>query len=163
MLDKINRKIINKTIEDNLDGLIRFAFFRLGDMSEAEDIVHDGIVRLLDNPPSILKPISIKAYMYKIVYNLCQDYFRTGHRKIPIESIEEPIYEDGETLDTEEADRIFRILAHLPSKESQVIQMNVIDELSFTEISHILSTPATTIKSRFKSGMEKLRKTYSTI
>ena len=37
MLDRIKRNIVNKAIEENLDGLVRFAFFRLKDRSMAED------------------------------------------------------------------------------------------------------------------------------
>lgn len=38
--------------------------------------------------------------------------------------------------------------------------MNVVDGLSFVEISSILSIPQSTAKSRYKSGMDKLRNLY---
>ena len=39
--------------------------------------------------------------------------------------------------------------------------MRVVDELQFVEIADILSIPATTAKSRFKSGMDRLRTLYN--
>lgn len=162
MLDRIKRNIVNKAIEENLDGLVRFAFFRLKDRSMAEDTVHEAVVRLLDNSSSLLTPGSVKAYLYRIVYNLCQDTFRTSGRNLPLNSVEETAFEENERLDREEAKRINRLFDRLPQKESEVIRMNVIDELSFAEISRILSVPVSTIKSRYKSGMEKLRQSYST-
>ncbi len=67
---------------------------------------------------------------------------------------------DDEALDLEDADRINACLDSLPSREADIIRMNVIDGLSFVEISGILSIPQSTAKSRYKSGMEKLRKLF---
>ena len=163
MLETITRSIANKVVRENLDDLIRFAFFRLGDMPKAEDAVHEAILRILDNPPSLFKPGGLKAYLYRTVYNLCQDSFREEflHMKIPIESIEGKEEESEEILDKEEAERIFGLLKHIPAKESEVIRMNVIDELSFAEISRIMNIPQSTVKYRYKCGMKKMRDLYS--
>ncbi len=37
-------KILAKVVQDNLDYLVRFAFFRIGDKDEAEDIVSDAVL-----------------------------------------------------------------------------------------------------------------------
>lgn len=71
-----------------------------------------------------------------------------------------PDSSSDDALDLEEIERLNGILDSLPDKEAEVVRMNVIDELTFAEISQILSTPASTVKSRFKTGMEKLRKQY---
>ncbi len=57
--------------------------------------------------------------------------------------------------------RINTLLDRLPGRESEVIRMRVVDELQFVEIADILSIPATTAKSRFKSGMDRLRTLYN--
>lgn len=163
MLETITRNITHKVIRENLDGFIRFAFFRLGDMSKAEDAVQEAILRILENPPSLIKAGSLKAYIYKTVYNLCQDSFRDEehYKKIPIDSIEEQEDKTEEILDAEEAKRIHDILKDIPGKESEVIRMNVIDRLSFAEISRILNIPESTVKYRYKCGMKKMRDLYS--
>ena len=163
MLENITRNIANKVIRENLDNLIRFAFFRLGDMPKAEDAVHEAILRILDNPPAMIRPGSLKSYLFRTVYNLCQDSFRENihYTKMPVEAIERLEYENDETLDMEEAERIYRLLELIPVKESEVIRMNVIDELSFAEISRIMHLPQSTVKYRYKCGMKKLRDMYS--
>ena len=65
-------------------------------------------------------------------------------------------------LDIEEINRINSLLDGLPRNESEIIRMNVTDGLSFVEISQILDIPQTTIKSRFYSGMKKLKQKYYT-
>ena len=62
--------------------------------------------------------------------------------------------------DSDEVERINSILDALPERQAEVIRMNVIDELSFAEISRILSVPESTLKSRFKTGMNKLKDLY---
>ena len=160
MFKKIRRKSINRIIEDNLDYLVRFAYYRLGNRNEAEDIVYDAILKFLENNRRDIKPESVRLYLFKTVYNLCVDRTRTGKQNlIPIESIDiEESPEDGP--DQEEADRINACLERLPSREAEIIRINVIDGLSFVEISNLLSIPQSTAKSRFKSGMNKLRKLF---
>ena len=87
----------------------------------------------LDNYRKDIKPESVRLYLFKTVYNLCVDRTRTGKQNlIPIESID--IEESPEDLpDQEEADRINACLGRLPQS---------------------------TAKSRFKSGMDKLRKLF---
>lgn len=115
MFKKIRRKSVNRIIEDNLDYLVRFAYYRLGNRNEAEDIVYDAILKFLENTRRDIKPESVRLYLFKTVYNLCVDRTRTGKQNlIPIESIDiEESPEDGP--DQEEADRINACLERLPS------------------------------------------------
>lgn len=163
MLEVITRNIANKVIEENLDHLVRFAFFRLGDRQKAEDAVQEAVLRILDKPPTLFKKGSLKAYLFRTVYNLCQDSFRNDNRysEVPLDSIEEPEDIGEDVLDVEEARRINELLKDIPQKESEVIRMNVIDELSFAEISRIVQLPQSTVKYRYRCGMKKLRNLFS--
>lgn len=159
-----SNEILAKVVRDNLDYLVRFAFFRIGDKAEAEDIVSDAILRFLTNPPLSLNTGKLKYYLFKIVHNLCMDYFRNGTQLIPVESVAE-VSESAANVEFSygyEFARLTSIFNRLPEKEAEIIRMNVIDELTFVEISSILDIPVSTAKSRFKSGMEKLRKHYIT-
>ena len=155
----IRRRNIDQVIETNLDSLTRFAYFRTGYRTEAEDIVQEAVLRLLENRNKVN---DAKCYLFQIVYNLCQDEFRKKRLPtVPIDNIELPDKMD-ELLDQEEIGRINRLLDDLPRNEAEIVRMNVVDELSFVEISHILSLPQSTAKSRFYSGMKKMREKYFT-
>lgn len=96
------------------------------------------------------------------VYNLCKDFYLSNENIRPLSDADDEIpdtFKEDE-LDMEEIERLNNMLEKLPEREAEVVRMNVMDELSFVEISQILSTPASTVKSRFKSGMDKLRKQY---
>ena len=151
---------MEEIIEDNLDYLVRFAYYRLNNKAEAEDIVYEGVLRLLEKDLSKINPESIRLYLFRIIYNLCQDRIRgKGRDMIPIESVDISENPD-EPNEMDESDKFMIWLNSLPEGQSEIIRMNVIEELSFVEISEILSIPASTAKSRYKSGMEKLRKIF---
>lgn len=160
MFKKTRYKIVSRIIEDNLDYLVRFAYYRIGNRGEAEDLAYDAVLKFLERNNEKIKPESIRLYLFRIVYNLCQDYSRK--QKQEIVSIGDLDVADmiDEVMDLEDADRINAILDSLPLREADIIRMNVIDGLSFVEISSILSIPQSTAKSRYKSGMDKLRKQY---
>lgn len=148
---------IDKVIEANLDTLVRFAYFRVGDRTDAEDIVYEAVLRLLENHSNVR---DIKCYLFRIVYNLCQDGFRKKRvPTVPLENIDLPDLQE-DRLDQGEIDRINSLLDDLPPNEAEIVRMNVVDELSFVEISNILSLPQSTAKSRFYSGIRKLREKY---
>lgn len=161
MFKKRKRDIIDKIIEDNLDYLVRYAYYRLAARQVAEDIVYDAVLRFLEKKPNDIKPERVRFYLFKIVHNLCLD--RNGDEKSNLIYIDGLEIEDkaDDSLDLEEIDRINSCLESLPQREADIIRMNVIDNLSFVEISGILSIPQSTAKSRYKSGMEKLRKLYN--
>lgn len=160
MFIKTRHKIVSRIIEENLDYLVRFAYYRIGNRGEAEDLVYDAVLKFLERNNEKIKPESIRLYLFRIVYNLCQDYFRKQKQEmVPIGDLDVAEMID-EVLDLEDGDRINAILDSLPLREADIIRMNVIDGLSFVEISSILSIHQSTAKSRYKSGMDKLRKQY---
>lgn len=160
MFKKKGQETIDNIIGNNLDYLVRFAFFRLGNHAQAEDIVFDAVLRFLEKVPPRIDSGAVRAYLFRIVYRLCIDLSRTRKPNfVDIDLID--VEDEGENgLDLEETIRINKCLEVLPKREAEVIMMNVIDGLSFVEISSILSIPHSTAKSRYKSGMAKLRKQY---
>ena len=165
MTKKLNihtRQLLDEVIEANLNYLVRFATLRIGCKADAEDVVHEAVRRILETDISKIKQDSIRMYLFRVVYNLCKDFY-IGERSLrPLTETDDEIPDSSreEELDIEEIERLNTLLGTLPEREAEVVRMNVMDGLSFVEISQILSTPASTVKSRFKSGMDKLRKQY---
>ena len=158
MFDSSKRKNIDKEIEANLNALVRFAYYRVNDRAEAEDMVYEAVLRLLENSNKVN---DARSYLFRIVYNLIQDKYRQGrHVTVPCDGIDVAEADESDILDQEKINRINSLLDALPPNEAEVVRMNVVDELSFVEISRIIGAPQTTIKSRFYSGMKKLKQKY---
>ncbi len=161
-IDIQTRQMLGEVIEANLNYLVRFATVRIGSKTYAEDVVHEAVKRILEADISKIKQDSIRMYLFRIVYNLCKDFYLSDRNIRPLSEADNEIPDTSneDELDMEEIERLNNMLEKLPEREAEVVRMNVMDELSFVEISQILSTPASTVKSRFKSGMDKLRKQY---
>ena len=161
MFKSKKRNTISKIVEENLDYLFRFAFYRIGNREEAEDIVYEAILKLLEKDAKEIKLESVRFYLFRIVLNLCIDKHRTQdfHRVLIDEiDIEDDTIDIVEKLEFE---RIDNYLKNIEPREADIIRMKIIGDLSFVEISKILSIPQSTAKSRFKSGMIKLRKLFT--
>ena len=59
MFKKTRRHLPVRVIEENLDYLVRFAFYRTGNRTVAEDIVYDAVLRFLEKKPEDIKPESV--------------------------------------------------------------------------------------------------------
>lgn len=152
-------KRLEAVIEQNQDYLFRFAYFRIGNREDAEDIIQDVFLRLFEKEFVIENDESMRMYLYRMVYNACNDWHRHKQQEsIPLEQVQ--MANDEEQALQEEYNRIWKMLSVLPADQADVITMHLIDDLTFVEIAKVTGTPETTIKSRFKSGIDKLRKRW---
>lgn len=137
--------------------LFRYAFYRVGNRSDAEDVVQDAFLKIASTTTPISNP---KAYLFRIVSNGCVDSLRQKSLLQPLqERIPTTSYSE-EMEAQEEFKRIERLLSRLPEQQSEVIRLHIHAGLKFTEIAEMLEEPVTTIKSRFASGIEKLKQRF---
>lgn len=145
------------------DKLFRFAFMRIGVREVAEDIMQEvflRLFRLMNDGKEIQNP---EHYLIRSMHNACTDYHRK--RKVTDVDIEEisdlPAEQDSDRDITEEYLRIRRILRGLPPEQEEIIRLKCYDELKFTEIAELLDIPETTVKSRFRYAITRIRKTLN--
>jgi RNA polymerase sigma-70 factor (ECF subfamily) len=161
---------LEKFIKRHQHKLVRHAFFKLGNLQDAEDVVQNTFIKMYTERNGfnhVAKPL---PYTFRMVSNLCIDKLRS-EAKIDNEQLngsEEAhtltgIPHEEEIIRREEFRRINTLLGKLPKEQAEVLRMRIIDELSFVEISAILETPVNTVKSRFKYGIDKLRFNLMTV
>jgi RNA polymerase sigma-70 factor (ECF subfamily) len=152
-----------KIVDTYRDHLVNHAFYRTGDFEDAEDIVQDVFVKVYTQKlfPKLENP---KLYLFKMTLNACRDYQRKQNSKLRMQQHFEA--ENQNSLENEaiqnlklkeEFMRINHLLQMLPEEQAEVVQMRIIDELSFKEITAILGKPESTIKSRFQYAVKKLK------
>ncbi|MBQ5899417.1 MAG: RNA polymerase sigma factor [Alistipes sp.] len=154
---KTNIEQLAEWIDEWQEQLFRYAFYRVGSRSDAEDIVQDAFLKIFSVQGSIANP---KAYLYRIVSNGCVDLLRHKSKLTPLEErIPTPPQSDDSEAE-EEFRRIELLLRRLPEAQCEVIRLHIHAGLKFTEIAEMTEEPATTIKSRFASGIEKLKQLF---
>lgn len=150
-------------IETYQEGLFRFAFFRTGSSDDSADIVQGVFLRLYDRAGDLAAIANIKSYLYRSVANACADSHRRrqSKRTVPLDKAAHIHSDENPDYDaTKEYERIDAILGTSPQEQAEVIKMRTVDSLAFTEIADILGIAVTTVKSRFKYGIDKLKTSY---
>lgn len=148
-----------RVILTHQDQLLKFAFFKTGSMEDAQDIVQNVFIRLFNEKFDFSTIENLKAYLFRCVSNSCNDLLRSRkrHRFISAENMQLQSLPDYDSESEREYNRIERLMEDIPSEQADVIKMRIINNLTFNEIANILGLPTTTVKSRFKYGIDKLR------
>jgi RNA polymerase sigma-70 factor (ECF subfamily) len=143
--------------------LCHFAKKLVPDVQEAEDIVTDAFLKLLENVKNVKNADHISAFLYKTVQNLCISALR--HNKVQKKYNEEARFlhtPDEALIDREKAtSRILREIDDqiqlLPEKCKQVFLMRYNDRLDFDEIARELKISESTARNNFAYARKLIR------
>ena len=146
-------------ITAELQSLYRYACYRLGEREAAQDVIQELYLKLHERELGEVK--NARCYLYRALSNCCTQQLRerrkveyvdvTALRDLQAEDITPTNFEQEQAL-------IARLLAALPDEQSEVIRLHLHGECTFAEIAEILDIPQPTAKSRYRYGIEHLRK-----
>lgn len=92
--------MIEEAVEKHQDYLFRFAYFRIGNRKDAEDVVQNVFLKVLDKRINLADERKLKMYLFRAVYHACIDYSRSAVGFVPIEDT--PAVDDGNGTTDEE-------------------------------------------------------------
>ena len=153
----ITTQQLGEWVDEWQESLFRYAFFKVGNRADAEDVVQDAFLKAASTPAAIKNP---KAYLFRTVTNGCIDSMKRKSKFLPIEQRMTAPSQSDEFEAQQEQQRIAQLLGKLPDKQAEVIRLHIHANLKFTEIAEVLEIPATTVKSRFTSGIERLKQLF---
>ena len=142
-----------------LQSLYRYACYRLGGREVAQDVIQELYLKLHKQGLGRVK--NARCYLYRALSNSCTQLMRERRR---IEYVDVTSLRDLKTDDIAPSDfeqeqaLIARLLATLPDEQSEVIRLHLHGECTFAEIAEISDIPLPTVKSRYRYGIEHLRK-----
>lgn len=131
----------------------------VGNRENAEDVTSEFFIKLWIIADSYQKNGAHKAWLATVARNMALDFLRKNKREIPIEEFEEEIGLD-ETPEEEVVGELSvqEALATLNEPERLVVDMKVLGEMSFREISEALHIPMGTVTWRYQNAIKKLRR-----
>lgn len=139
---------------------MQFAFYRLGNQADAEDAVQDVYVQAFRDRVKRRHITEVRPYLFRMVRNRCTDVLRARSRRSDQTSGE--VIGTDDTLSAmvarDEARELARLLDQIPEREAEVIRLRAWSELSFAEVAVAVGAAVPTVKSRFRYGIEKLRR-----
>jgi RNA polymerase sigma-70 factor (ECF subfamily) len=96
-----------------------------------------------------------------MVRNRCIDFHRLRLRR-PADAVTDQVASSEDTFsvvaEQEQSKELHRLLEGIPSREAEVIRLRILSEMSFAEVALIVGTSVPTVKSRFRYGLDKLRR-----
>jgi RNA polymerase sigma-70 factor (ECF subfamily) len=131
--------------------VLHLAYSILGNRALAEDSTQDILVRIWRALPAYRGQSSISTWVFAIARNTCLTALRR-QRKGGMVSLEEPgvlLKVDSQSVPTSRAPGgpdLPRLVAQLPEKYRQVIQLFYMEEKSYEEVAHLLGLPMGTVK-----------------
>lgn len=142
--------------------IFNYIKYRINNIDDAEDLTHDAFVRLLDYK-QMLRPETVKSFIFTIVRNLVIDYIRRQYRK---QEVSANMYEfSKDYIDGFEsqmhADDIQKLengmLMTLPKQRKLIYTMNRFEDKSADEISDELRISKRTVESHLFSSRKTIR------
>lgn len=147
---------INKNAEEILNDygntILRYAYSYLHNMSDAEEVLQETLIRYLRKNPKFNDDNHKKAWLLRVSGNLSKN--KIAYNKIRNTN------ELNETLVGEERDDLSYLwdaVKSLPSKYSEVIHLYYHEGYSSKEIAIITSKNESTVRSNLKRGRDKLK------
>lgn len=165
---------LSEFIRSEYRKLLGFVRLRLDDIAaqDAEDFVHDVVVRLFDKADITVPIEHLSAYVYRSLQNRIADYFRTKRRAI-VEKGLEPENElqtlsqvaeasgynsASEIRRMEIAHDLYRLLDNLGDDERALIIATDIQGYTFRQLSEKWAVPVNTLLARKSRALKKIRR-----
>jgi RNA polymerase sigma-70 factor (ECF subfamily) len=152
------------SLEDLYDAaaprLYALALWRTGSGEDAADVVQDVFVRVAEQGRRLATVRNPKAWLLTVTNRTAIDVIRRRRRQ-PTEPLENCAFltatdDDGER--TLAATQVSAFLAGLPDTHRVVIYLKLFAGCTFAEIGNIVGVPKFTAASRYRNGIQKLRK-----
>ena len=156
-------------VKTYLDRLVLYAFRRLGNVQDAEDVVQNVLVRAFTDRSKRKTITAVGPYLYRSVANACCDLSRKRNtsavfrEEIGIETLWCGEDNPAEIVAAaEELRRTEQLLKRLPDDQAEAIRLRVFDQLRLKEIAEVVECSVDTVCSRLRYGFQKLRSLVET-
>lgn len=148
-------------IEACIPALRRYAAALLRNRVDADDLVHDCLVRALDKLHTRRNDSDVRAWLFAIMHNLFISQKRRAKARPASEPLDET-HESAVSLRPEQDSSLewrdlIRGLNQLPEEQRSVILLVSVEDLSYAEAAEVLGIPVGTVMSRLSRGRERLR------
>ena len=153
---------LQRIYEKYRDYLLTLAMALVNDAATAEDVVHDVFVSFAQSGCRFHLHGSLRAYLATCAVNRVRDRMRARkrherrlHDEVPLELEFAP---PDERISSDERSRlVVGALARLPEEQREVVALHLNGQLTLREIARLQEVPLTTVRGRYRHGIEQLR------
>jgi RNA polymerase sigma-70 factor (ECF subfamily) len=158
-----NHVVFNYLFDKYYQGLCVYAYRMLKSNSEAEDLVQDFFVRILENRKTIFIDSSVKSYFIRSIHNRCLDNMahqkvKINHEQLRLKMMGEEDIQEYPLLDSELTKQIDKAIQNLPDGIRETFVLNRFEGLSYQQIAKHENVSVKAIEYRISKALTILRK-----
>jgi RNA polymerase sigma-70 factor (ECF subfamily) len=130
--------------------LVRTAYLMVRSQHVAEELVHDGFVRLHQNFADVERP---GGFLHTAVVHLCLTWLkRRDMEQDRLQRLDDPVEPE------QEPDELWDAIGRLDPDRRAVLVLRYYEDLSYEQIAAVIGCPVGTVRSRLNRGVADLRK-----
>jgi len=154
---EINMQELTEFFKINEEKIYKFAYGYVKNQDIALDLVHESIVKAIQKKNSIREKKYFKTWFYRILINECLGYLKKRNKILFFEEIKDK--ENIGTLEENSDNNIdlYDAIDKLPEKLKTIIMLRFFEDMTLDEISQIMKTNLSTVKSRLYKALEILK------
>lgn len=134
----------------------KLAYTFMKDKDGSLDAMEDMIVIIYENIHKLKNPEAFYSWSKTILVNCCRKILREENRQIPMEVIDQEIYDNG--FDKKEDEMLLeKHLSRLQEKHREILRLRYFLDMDYNTIATILEIPLGTVKSRISIGLKQLK------
>ena len=147
-----NTSAIETVLDIYGNAILRLAYSYLHNMSDAEDILQDTLIKYMQSSPAFLTESHKKAWLLHVAANLSKN--KIDYNKIrETDELEETLVAE----EREDLSFVWEAVKALPEKYREVLHLYYQEGYPTKEISKILNCNESSIRSDLKRGREALK------
>lgn len=139
-------------MNDYGNAILRLAYSYVHNMADAEDVLQDTLIRVLEANPEFESPSHEKAYLLTAAANVARNRIAYNRRREADALNEELVGEEREDLSF-----VWEAVKHLPDTSREVLHLFYQEGYSTAEIAKILERKESTVRSDLKRARERLK------
>lgn len=152
---EVTKDYISDLLDKYGDMVLRIAYTYLKNRADAEDIVQDVFLRIIDKKPSFNDENHEKSWLIRVTINMCKNKVNMfwNKNKCSIDDVQEFAVNDKYNTDTS----VFQAVIALGEKYRVVVYMYYYEGYSTPEIAKVIGKSETTIRSLLHRARNKLK------
>ena len=142
--------------------IAHYAYVRIGNRTEAEDIAGDVFVRALESIKSYEeRGLPMQAWLFKIAHNLVVDYLRKASKRtsVPIDTVE--IRDDNDPEGTAifnlELESVRKAMESLTEDQQEVLRLRFFGSLPSKEVAGVMNKSNGAVREMQRAALARLR------
>lgn len=146
-----------RLIEANKEKYYRLAYTYVKNKEDALDIVHDAIVKALQNMDSLHKREYLATWFYRILINESISYIRKNRKVVYLDELDDAQLPATEEIDREQYMTLYSAIDDLSLELKTILILRFFEDMKLDEIAEITSLRLSTVKARLYKALKLLK------